>query len=183
VSGRFRDQGQFSLRGQPLPTSAVALARTLGLTETQLPQIRHAVNDLAYNVRKLVLHHIEIYVSNLDRTVAFWTPFMKKLGYEADSWSGGMNYVKEGEAYLCFLPAPNEHIAAGYHRKRVGLNHLAFRGESRAQVDDLAAWVTANGHKSLYEAKYPHASGPNYYALYCEDPDRIKVEVVAPREA
>lgn len=36
---------------------------------------------------------------------------------------------------------------------------------------------------TLYESEYPFASGPDYYALYCEDPDRIKVEVVAPSEA
>jgi hypothetical protein len=28
----------------------------------------------------------------------------------------------------------------------------------------------------------PHASGPGYHAMCCEDPDRIKVEGVAPRE-
>jgi catechol 2,3-dioxygenase-like lactoylglutathione lyase family enzyme len=130
-----------------------------------------------------VLHHIEIYVGDLDQSLAFWTPFMEKLGYEADRWSGGMNYVKEGQAYLCLLQAPSEHLAAGYHRKRVGLNHLAFAGRSRAHVDEMAAWVAAAGYTVLYETRYPHASGPGYYALYCEDPDRIKVEVVAPGEA
>lgn len=128
------------------------------------------------------LHHIEIYVGDLERSIGFWTPFMARLGYEADRWSGGMNYVKPGEAYLCFLSAPAEHLAAGYHRKRVGLNHLAFKAESRAQVDDMAAWVRAAGHTVLYESEYPYAGGPGYYALYCEDPDRIKVEVVAPAQ-
>ena len=129
-----------------------------------------------------MLHHIEIYVSDLERSIAFWTPFMDRLGYEADRWSGGMNYVKEGAAYLCFLQAPREHLDAGYHRKRVGLNHLAFKGRSRAHVDEMAAWVKAAGHAELYDAEYPYASGSGYYALYCEDPDRIKVEVVAPHE-
>ncbi|TAG02011.1 MAG: hypothetical protein EAZ43_09935 [Betaproteobacteria bacterium] len=128
-----------------------------------------------------MLHHIEIYVSDLEKSIAFWTPFMKHLGYEADRWPGGMNYEKAGEGYFCFLPAPKEHLAAGYHRKRVGLNHLAFKGDSRAHVDEIAAWVKASGYTTLYEAKYPYASGPGYYALYCEDPDRIKVEVVAPK--
>ena len=130
-----------------------------------------------------MLHHVEIYVSDLERSVAFWTPFMAKLRYEADRWSGGMNYVKEGQAYFCFLQAPPEHLDAGYHRKRVGLNHLAFKAESRAHVDEFAAWVAANGHTTVYESKYPYAGGPSYYAMYCEDPDRIKVEVVAPSEA
>jgi len=130
-----------------------------------------------------VLHHVEIYVSDLECSIAFWSPFMSQLGYEADRWSEGMNYTKEGEAYFCFLQAPPKHIAAGYHRQRVGLNHLAFKGKSRAHVDEMAAWVKDAGYTTLYESEYPFASGPGYYALYCEDPDRIKVEVVAPSEA
>ena len=129
-----------------------------------------------------MLHHVEIYVSDLERSIAFWTPFMAQLGYEADRWPGGMNYVRGDGAYLCFLPAPAEHVAAGYHRKRVGLNHLAFRGESREHVDRIREWARAAGHALLYDERYPFASGPGYYAVFCEDPDRIKVEVVAPAE-
>jgi catechol 2,3-dioxygenase-like lactoylglutathione lyase family enzyme len=128
-----------------------------------------------------MLHHIELYVSDLDRSCAFWTPFMAMLGYDAERWSGGMNYVRGDEdPYLCLLPAPAEHLAAGYHRKRVGLNHLAFRGTSREQVDQIVAWVRASGHTLLYEDRHPFAGGPDYYAVFCEDPDRIKLEVVAP---
>jgi hypothetical protein len=60
------------------------------------------------------------------------------------------------------------------------LHHVEISGNSRAHVDEIAAWVKASGFTSLYEEKYPYAGGKNYYAVYCEDPDRIKVEVVAP---
>lgn len=123
-------------------------------------------------------------MSDLDRSIKFWTPFMKRLGYEPERWSEGMNYVTgEHDPYLCLLQAPAQYLGAGYHRKRVGLNHLAFRGRSRAQVDELAAWVKHAGYALLYEDRYPYATAPEYYAMYCEDPDRIKVEVVAPSEA
>jgi len=131
-----------------------------------------------------MLHHVELYVSDLERSIAFWTPFLALLGYEADRWSGGMNYVRGREdTYLCLLPADPEHVGAGYHRKRVGLNHLAFRATSREQVDEIARWLQDNGHRLLYEDRHPHAGGPNYYAVFCEDPDRFKLEVVAPPEA
>jgi catechol 2,3-dioxygenase-like lactoylglutathione lyase family enzyme len=131
-----------------------------------------------------MLHHVEIYVSDLERSARFWTPFMEKLGYGSERWSSGINYIaREGDPYLCLLPAPAEHMAAGYHRKRVGLNHLAFRGRSREHVDELAAWLKQAGCTLLYEDRYPYATAPDYYALYCEDPDRIKIEVVAPGEA
>lgn len=32
----------------------------------------------------------------------------------------------------------------------------------------------------LYQDKHPFAGGDNYYAVFFEDPDRIKVELVAP---
>ena len=50
--------------------------------------------------------------------------------------------------------------------------------KSRAHVDEIAAWCKVSGTTSLYESEYPYAGGPGYYALYGEDPDRIKVEVV-----
>lgn len=128
-----------------------------------------------------MLHHIELYVSDLERSIGFWTPFTALLGYEADRWSGGMNYVRGvDEPYVCLLPAAREHLAAGYHRKRVGLNHLAFRAPSRARVDEIAQWIRDSGHTLLYADRHPFAGGPNYYAVFCEDPDRIKLEAVAP---
>ena len=127
-----------------------------------------------------MLHHVELYVANLERSLVFWTPFLIGIGYhESQRWSEGVSY-KSGETYLCFVQAPAEHIGAGYHRKRVGLNHLAFHATSRAHVDQIAQWAKDAGFTLLYEDKYPYASGPDYYALYCEDPDRMKVELVAP---
>lgn len=128
-----------------------------------------------------LLHHVELYVSDLERSIAFWTPFMALLGYGADRWPGGMNYVRgQDETYVCLLQAEKSHLAAGYHRKRVGLNHLAFQGSSRQQVDAIANWAKANGYTLLYEDKHPYAGGPTYYAVFLEDPDRFKLEVVAP---
>ena len=129
-----------------------------------------------------MLHHVELYVSDLDRAIEFWTPLMERLGYEAERWPGGVNYFAgETDPYLCLLPAPEEHLEAGYHRKRVGLNHIAFGARSRQHVDEIRDWVRRAGHPLLYDDRYPFATGPDYYALFCEDPDRIKVEVVAPK--
>lgn len=127
------------------------------------------------------LHHIELYVSDLDRAAGFWTPFMALLGYEADPWPGGTNYVSaESGPYVSLLEAPEIHRPAGYHRQRVGLNHLAFRASSRDMVDAIRDWALASGQSVLYDDRYPYATGEGYYALFCEDPDRIKIEVVAP---
>ena len=131
-----------------------------------------------------MLHHVELYVGDLEISVAFWQPFMEMLDYEMERWSGGVNFVRgEEDTYFCLLEAPDEHRAAGYHRKRIGLNHLAFKGKSRAQVDEVTAWLKQSDHTVLYEDRHPYAGGPNYYAVFFEDPDRMKIEVVAPSEA
>jgi catechol 2,3-dioxygenase-like lactoylglutathione lyase family enzyme len=75
------------------------------------------------------------------------------------------------------------HLAPPYHRCHVGLNHLAFHAASRAQVDELTAALRQRGVPILYADRHPYAGGPGYYAVFFEDPDRIKVEVVAPSGA
>jgi len=127
-----------------------------------------------------VLHHLELYESDLARSLSFWTPFLSRLVYrESQRWAEGVSY-RCGPTYLCFVQAPLEHLPAGYHRRRVGLNHLAFHASSRAQVDEVTTWLREAGFTLLYPERHPHAGGPEVYAMYCEDPDRIKVELVAP---
>ena len=126
------------------------------------------------------LHHVELYVTALQASLRFWRPLLLRLGYtEYQSWDDGVSF-RLGETYIVFVQADHDHIKLGYHRKRVGLNHLAFHARSREQVDEVTAWVQASGFKVLYQDRHPHAGGPETYALFCEDPDRIKVELVAP---
>ena len=92
-----------------------------------------------------MLHHVELYVSDLARSLRFWTPLFGLLDYrEFQRWPEGVSYM-HGDTYLCLVQAPQQHLDAGYHRQRVGLNHLAFHGRSRAHVDEIAAWGSHGG--------------------------------------
>jgi hypothetical protein len=126
-----------------------------------------------------MLHHIELYVSDLERAISFWTPFMERLGYDAERWSGGMNYFAgEQDPYLCLLPAPVEHLTAGYHRKRVGLNHLAFRARSRGHVDEMRHWIEREGY--TYPAMLMEGGLPNFFTINGKaypDTERISMRV------
>jgi catechol 2,3-dioxygenase-like lactoylglutathione lyase family enzyme len=124
------------------------------------------------------LHHVELYVSNLQRSEAFWGWFLESLGYQLfQSWEKGRSW-KLGETYIVFVQVEERFTYPSYHRCRVGLNHLAFHAESREQVDDLLEQLKARGITILYSDLHPHNSNP--YAIFFEDPDRIKVELVAP---
>ncbi|CEI81697.1 hypothetical protein J18TS1_38360 [Oceanobacillus oncorhynchi subsp. incaldanensis] len=127
-----------------------------------------------------LIHHIEIYVTNLNKTIHFWDWFLSELGYTPfQNWDGGQSW-KLGETYLVFVQAEERFLDIPYHRCRVGLNHLAFHADSRRFVDDMTKRLQQRGVSILYADQHPFAGGDNHYAVYFEDPDRIKVELVAP---
>ena len=83
------------------------------------------------------LHHIELYVSNLKRTIDFWGWFLDEMGYEPfQEWESGRSW-RLGEMYIVFVQAETRFLDIPYHRGRVGLNHLAFHATSRQQVDEI----------------------------------------------
>ncbi|AZB42057.1 hypothetical protein CEF21_07005 [Bacillus sp. FJAT-42376] len=130
----------------------------------------------------LGLHHIELYVSDLNKSIEFWGWLLEKLGYEPyQKWEKGRSW-KGNEAYIVFVQAEERFLDIPYHRCRVGLNHLAFHARSRHQVDEITNELKEKGIPILYPDKHPFAGGNEHYAVFFEDPDRMKVEVVAPIE-
>lgn len=127
------------------------------------------------------LHHIEIYVSDLNKSMQFWGWLLEEeLGYDCyQRWDQGISWKLE-DTYLVFVQVEDRFQSPEYHRCRVGLNHLAFHGKSRDHIDKMTEKLKEKGVTILYEDKHPYAGGPDYYAVFFEDPDRIKVELVAP---
>ncbi|MFB4166801.1 VOC family protein [Virgibacillus sp. JSM 102003] len=127
-----------------------------------------------------LMHHIEIYVSDLEQSVEFWGWFLEELGYASfQEWESGHSW-KLGDTYIVFVQAEDRFLDPPYHRCRVGLNHLAFHASSRQHVDEMTNKLKEREVNILYLDKHPFAGGNDYYAVYFEDPDRIKVEFVAP---
>lgn len=129
---------------------------------------------------KGLIHHIELNVSNLKNSIIFWGWFLEELGYEPyQTWESGRSW-KLGETYIVFVQTEERFMDIPYHRRRAGLNHLAFHASSRQQVDDMTEKLKSMGVKILYTDTHPFAGGDKHYAVYFEDPDRMKVELVAP---
>ncbi|AGY80868.1 hypothetical protein Q783_00510 [Carnobacterium inhibens subsp. gilichinskyi] len=126
------------------------------------------------------IHHIELNVSNLKKSVAFWGWFLEDLGYQAfQTWDEGRSW-KRDETYIVFVQTKEKFLSEGYHRGHTGLNHLAFQASSKEQVDSLTKKLQEKGIEILYKKRHPFAGGEQHYAVFFEDPDRIKVELVAP---
>ena len=61
-------------------------------------QTKQSINNL-----KGTVHHLEIYVSDLEKTIEFWGWFLPELGYENyQKWDKGISY-KLLDTYLVFV--------------------------------------------------------------------------------
>ena len=124
------------------------------------------------------MDHIELYVSNLQKTKLFYSKFLVQLGFELfQEWEEGFSYKKES-FYIVFVQVKEKYQSTNYHRCYVGLNHLAFSCSDKTIITKIREQLIEENVELLYDDKFPFAGGKNHYALYFEDPDRIKVEIV-----
>lgn len=123
------------------------------------------------------LSHIEINVSDYSKSIRFYDLILIPLGWKRLVCTQDCTAYSDGVMKLILSPTDEKYKSVGFHRKRVGLNHLAFTAESSAVVDEFHKNVLKkNAIECLYE-EIP--SGDNsYYAVFFEDPDRIKMELV-----
>ncbi|MFJ3407922.1 VOC family protein [Promicromonospora sp. NPDC090134] len=124
------------------------------------------------------LHHVELWVPDLARAEGSWGWLLTTLGYtEHQRWSAGVSWILDG-TYVVVEQSPAQ--GAGPHdRLAPGLNHLAFHGGTRGEVDRLVEEAAAHGWALLFSDKHPHAGGPDHYAAYLENEDGYEAEVVA----
>lgn len=132
------------------------------------------------NKFKHPVHHFQIQVSNIQKSATFYGELLGRLGFtEVLEMEGMVEWQKEGTRIIV-AQCPKRFLADGYHRKRVGLNHIAFRAPSRAAVDELYRdYLVPKKIPTLYGGpKEWEGYDPGYYAVYFEDPDRMKLELV-----
>lgn len=127
--------------------------------------------------RTTLLSHVEIYVSDYAKSIRFYDRILTLLGWKRLVCQKSHTTFSDGAMKIVLCPTEDKYLQHGYHRKRIGLNHLAFYANSKDQVDRLYEDVRRLSEtECLYEKK--PSGDPNYYAVFFEDPDRIKLEVV-----
>jgi len=124
------------------------------------------------------IHHVELWVPNLDRAIVSWGWLLTSLGYRMfQDWPGGRSW-QAGDAYIVVEQSPAR-TASRHDRCRPGLNHLAFHVATRALVDELTAEALLHGWKLMFADDHPFAGGPQHYAAYLENSDGFEAELVA----
>lgn len=128
------------------------------------------------------LHHVELWVPSLSRTVESWGWLFGALGWtQYQDWPGGRSWRSGSDArdvYVVVEESPA--LSSDTHdRLRPGLNHLALHAGSRDALDALVASSSDHGWTLMFPDKHPWAGGPEHYAAYLEDRDGFEVELVA----
>lgn len=129
------------------------------------------------------VHHIDLNVSDLAASKAVYGPVLEFLGYTQVKDAGGFEWDLRGPgdgrgASIGLRQCDPAEAGHRHHRYAPGLHHLAWRAGSRADVDALHALLVEKGITVLDPpAHYPEYSG-DYYAVFFEDPDGMKLELV-----
>jgi catechol 2,3-dioxygenase-like lactoylglutathione lyase family enzyme len=124
------------------------------------------------------IHHVELWVPDLDRAILSWGWLLTALGYRLyQDWPGGRSWGA-GHTYIVVEQSPAR-TASRHDRCRPGLNHLAFFAADRAHVDELTAEALLHGWRLMFSDRHPYAGGEQHYAAYLENSDGFEVEIVA----
>jgi glyoxylase I family protein len=125
------------------------------------------------------IDHLMINCNDYDAAVRFYSWLMPKLGYtEKLSFDEPpMTGFIGGGGGFWVSPSGAGGGRQAFDKVRVGLREIAFRGDSRAQVDEVAREIISRGGKIL-DAPREYDYRPGYYSVFFTDPDGIKLEVV-----
>jgi catechol 2,3-dioxygenase-like lactoylglutathione lyase family enzyme len=130
------------------------------------------------------IHHLDLVVSDLERSLAFYRGLLAPLGYVREGEIAG----ERGErvVYLGHISAitaiglreaQSDGHGAPYDRYAVGAHHVAFGAPSRDVVEERAAWLRDRGTE-IESGPQEHDYISGYYAVFFFDPDGIKLEIV-----
>ena len=124
------------------------------------------------------IDHTIINVNDYERACRFYDWLMPRVGYSAGVHDFGSTRGWAAESGSFWIKQADARFASDtFHKDRVGICEIAFRGESRAQIDELAKELETHGARILDPPReYDYV--PGYYAVFFADPDGIKLEVV-----
>ncbi|MEM7018293.1 MAG: VOC family protein [Pseudomonadota bacterium] len=125
------------------------------------------------------LDHIYLTVSDFGVSERFYDDVMEALGFrKGDSPIGGDPHAHYIRPTLQISIRPAKNISAKYDAYSPGLHHLCLQAASNSDIDEAYEKLIALGIEVTAPALYPEYH-PEYYATFFEDPDGLRLEVVA----
>jgi glyoxylase I family protein len=140
-----------------------------------------AWGTLCTHLRSTGVHHVDLVVSSIERSLPFYRDLLGPLGWhgvsEVEGERGETIWYLFGRGSSLGLRAAQSDTAGTYDRYAIGLHHLAFEAPSRGSVDERADWLRDQGVELESDAQ-EYTYSPGYYAVFFFDPDGIKLEIV-----
>jgi catechol 2,3-dioxygenase-like lactoylglutathione lyase family enzyme len=130
------------------------------------------------------IDHLDLVVTSLERSLAFYRGLLGPLGYVRTTEIEGERgervvYLGRdgGRGSVSLREVQSDAHEVPYDRYAIGLHHIAFAASSRAVVDERAEWLRAQG-ASIESGPREYGYTPGYYAVFFHDPDGIKLELL-----
>ena len=130
----------------------------------------------------LGVHHIDLAVSDVERSLAFYLDVLGPLGWEA-----AVRYpTYRGTEEVVYLGTTSERGVGRFGLRQadggahtyygVGVEHVAFWVDTQEEVEEAFARATSAGAEVHFPPEFDRDE-PGYYAFFVFDPDGIRVEV------
>jgi len=137
------------------------------------------------------IDHIQITVKNLKVAEDFYDKFLPIIGFDINRKVTA--FIKEHDFhvieythdFLAFaITSPREAFKnETINRRKPGaLHHLAFKADSRDEVDKAYKELIKIGANIVSEPQIHPEYSENYYAVYFKDLENIKYEIVCTKE-
>lgn len=121
--------------------------------------------------------HVDLSVTDLDASVAWYQELLgmtRLFGGRNDQFGYDVCYLMEpGSGLIMGFERHDANPGSPFDERRVGLDHLSFDVESRAQLD---GWL-----EHLDELEIPHSGisdEPMWDVLVFRDPDNVQLEFI-----
>ena len=130
-----------------------------------------------------MLDHLGVNVPDLAAARSYYDVMMPLLGFEPfHSAEKEFGYQpaggKPGTRIFFYLSKEN----ADYSRHRTGLQHMAFRARTRAEVDAAHAKAVELGNEVIRSPRLFPRYHENYYATFWYDPHGFMLEIVCHKD-
>jgi catechol 2,3-dioxygenase-like lactoylglutathione lyase family enzyme len=136
---------------------------------------------------KPIIDHIQITVKDLKVAEKFYDGFLPIIGFDIKNKVTA--FIKEHDFHvieythdlLAFaITSPRESFKNdSINRRKPGaLHHMAFKADSRQEVDRAYEELVRIGANIVSEPKIHLEYSENYYAVYFKDNENIKYEIV-----